>query len=91
MLDLYILIAKLLGVYQLIIFVWVILGWLQMYNALPYSRPLHMVMEVLYRLTEPVLGFFRRLLPPMGGLDLSPLIAILGLEVLIMILSKIML
>ncbi len=91
MLDLYILIAKLLGVYQLIIFVWVILGWLQMYNALPYSRPLHMVMEILYRLTEPVLGFFRRLLPPMGGLDLSPLIAILGIEVLIMILSKIML
>lgn len=91
MLDLYILIAKLLGVYQLIIFVWVILGWLQMYNALPYSRPLHMVMEILYRLTEPVLGFFRRLLPPMGGLDLSPLIAILGIEVLIMLLHKIML
>ena len=89
--DLYFLIAKLLGVYQLIIFVWVVLGWLQMYNALPYSRPLHMVMEILYRLTEPVLGFFRRLLPPMGGLDLSPLIAILGIEVLIMILRKIML
>ncbi|TDI60560.1 MAG: YggT family protein [Alphaproteobacteria bacterium] len=91
MLDLYNLIAKLLGVYQLIIFVWVVLGWLQMYNALPYSRPLHMVMEILYRLTEPVLGFFRRFLPPMGGLDLSPLIAILGIEVLIMILPKIML
>jgi len=91
LLDLYNLIAKLLGVYQLIIFVWVVLGWLQMYNALPYSRPLHMVMEILYRLTEPVLGFFRRFLPPMGGLDLSPLIAILGIEVLIMILPKIML
>ncbi len=91
MLDFYILIAKLLGVYQLIIFVWVVLGWLQMYNALPYSRPLHIIMEILYRLTEPVLGFFRRLLPPMGGLDLSPLIAILGIEVLIMILRKIML
>ena len=91
MLDLYNLIAKLLGVYQLIIFVWVVLGWLQTYNALPYSRPLHMVMEILYRLTEPVLGFFRRFLPPMGGLDLSPLIAILGIEVLIMILPKIML
>jgi len=91
LLDFYILIAKLLGVYQLIIFVWVVLGWLQMYNALPYSRPLHIIMEILYRLTEPVLGFFRRLLPPMGGLDLSPLIAILGIEVLIMILRKIML
>jgi len=91
LLDLYNLIAKLLGVYQLIIFVWVVLGWLQMYNALPYSRPLHIIMEILYRLTEPVLGFFRRFLPPMGGLDLSPLIAILGIEVLIMILPKIML
>lgn len=91
MIELYGVIAKLLGAYQLVIFVWVILGWLQMYNALPYSRPLHIIMEFLYRMTEPVLGFFRRLVPPMGGLDLSPLLAILGIEVLIMILREIML
>lgn len=39
-------------------------------------------MSLLYSLTEPVLRPVRRLLPPIGGLDLSPLLAILGLEVL---------
>lgn len=89
--DIYFLFEKLLRVYQLILFVWIILGWLQMYNALPYSRPLHFVMELLYRLTEPVLGFCRRLLPPIGGLDLSPLIAFFGIEILIIMLRGIFL
>lgn len=38
--------------------------------------------SLLHALTEPVLRPVRRLLPPMGGMDLSPLLAILGLEVL---------
>jgi YggT family protein len=28
---------------------------------------------VVYDLTEPVMGFFRRFIPPVGGLDLSPI------------------
>lgn len=31
------------------------------------------VIRVVYDLTEPVLGFFRRFIPPVGMLDLSPL------------------
>lgn len=38
--------------------------------------------SLLHSLTEPVLRPARRLLPPIGGLDLSPLVAILALEVL---------
>lgn len=38
--------------------------------------------NLLHSITEPVLRPVRRLLPPMGGMDLSPLLAILGLEVL---------
>ena len=38
--------------------------------------------EWLYRLTEPYLNFFRRLLPPMGGLDFSPVLAIFVLYAL---------
>jgi YggT family protein len=36
----------------------------------------------LYQVTEPMLGPIRRVLPPMGGLDLSPMIAILLLGIL---------
>lgn len=36
----------------------------------------------LYQVTEPVLGPIRRVLPPMGGFDLSPMVAILLLGIL---------
>ena len=36
----------------------------------------------LYQVTEPMLGPIRRVLPPMGGLDLSPMVAILLLGIL---------
>ena len=36
----------------------------------------------LYQVTEPVLGPVRRLLPPMGGFDWSPMIAIILLSIL---------
>jgi YggT family protein len=40
------------------------------------------VSQFLYRITEPVLGPVRRVLPPMGGLDLSPLVVIIGIQIL---------
>lgn len=43
------------------------------------------VSSILHNLTEPVLGPVRRYIPPMSGLDLSPLVAILGLQVLKML------
>lgn len=36
--------------------------------------------EILYALTEPVLRIFRSIIPPMGGLDVSPLLALVGLQ-----------
>jgi YggT family protein len=43
-------------------------------------------MRVLYSLTEPVLGPIRRVLPPMRlggmGLDLSPIIVLIGLQII---------
>lgn len=89
--ELYILITKLLSAYQYIIFIWVALGWLQMYNVLPNSRPLYVVMDILYRLTDPVLGAIRRILPPFSGIDFSPLVALLGIQVLKIILRNILL
>jgi len=50
--ELYSLIIWLLNLFELVIFIWVVMGWLQMFGALPYSRPLHIVMDVLYRLAS---------------------------------------
>lgn len=42
------------------------------------------VNRFLWRITEPVLGPLRRALPPLGGLDLSPLIVILFLQIVVL-------
>ena len=32
------------------------------------------LVRVIYDLTEPIMGFFRRFIPPIGGFDLSPIV-----------------
>lgn len=44
----------------------------------------------VYKLSRPLLDPIRRILPPMGGLDLSPLIAILLLEVIHRVVGEIL-
>jgi YggT family protein len=61
----------------MVIFVQVVLSWFPSNGG-----ALSVVREWTGRLTEPVLGPIRRALPPMGGLDLSPLVLILALQVL---------
>lgn len=58
----------------------VILSWIapQGYNP---------ALAVIYMLTDPVLRPFRRFLPPMGGIDLSPLFAIIALTALSIIVA----
>jgi YggT family protein len=70
-----ILVCTALSVYTLILFVRIILSWVTMaWSPPPGLAP---TIRVIYDLTEPVLGFFRRIIPIMGGLDLSPLIVFL--------------
>jgi YggT family protein len=42
-----------------------------------YNRSVAMVLDVLYRLTEPVYRPIRQFLPNLGGLDLSPLVVLI--------------
>ena len=63
-------------VYSLLIFAYVLTSWFRV----PYS--LSPVQRFLYDVCEPYLRLFRRILPPLGALDLSPIIAIGSLYVL---------
>lgn len=91
MAGLYSILFQLLSLYELLLFIWVILGWLQMFGALPYSRPLHTFMGILYRLVDPALRIVRGILPTMGGIDLSPLLVFLAIEFLKWLLAQILL
>ena len=65
--------AQLIDLYTLIVFGAVIVSWVQL-------PPTNTIAIVLHNLTEPVLGLIRRVLPPMGGLDFSPLVLLLALQ-----------
>ena len=55
-----------------------ILSWLIAFNVVnTRNQFVSAVAEFLYRITEPVLAPIRRVLPSMGGLDLSPIVLIL--------------
>jgi YggT family protein len=61
------------GVYILLIFVYVLSSWIR----LPYS--LAPVQRFLYDVCEPYLRLFRRILPPLGPVDLSPIVGVFAL------------
>ena len=55
-----------------------IMSWLIAFNVINTgNRLIYMIGDTLYRLTEPMLRPIRNLLPNFGGIDFSPLIAIL--------------
>jgi YggT family protein len=62
-------------VYILLIFAYILMSWVR----LPYSPWLNRIQRFLYDVCEPYLRLFRRILPPFGPLDLSPIIAIFSL------------
>lgn len=58
----------------------VILSWVG-------GRVRHPIIPLVYQLTEPVLRPFRRIIPPIGGLDLSALFALITIRFLILLLG----
>lgn len=74
------LLDTIIGLYMWVIIAQVVVSWLIAFSVInTHNRFVYMIVDVLYRLTEPVLGRIRRVLPSMGGLDLSPVVAILAL------------
>src|SRR5260370_2736703 len=75
-------------VYSLLILAYIITSWVR----LPYSTWLNRIQRFLYDVSEPYLRLFRRVLPSMGPLDLSPMIAVIALwlldRVLITVLNR---
>jgi YggT family protein len=72
-------------IYVLVLFARAVLSWF------PYNRdsPFNPVRRVIFTLTEPVLAPFRRIIPPIGMLDLSFLVAIIVVEILVGFLGRV--
>lgn len=73
--------SALLLVYTLIIFVYIITSLIFSFGGrVPYSRWSDAVLGFLRDVCEPYLSIFRRFIPPIGPLDISPIVAILVLQ-----------
>jgi len=64
--------------YIFLILAYVITSWIR----LPYSPWLNRIQRFLYDVCDPYLRLFRRILPPLGPLDLSPMVAVIALWLL---------
>jgi len=74
------LLMTLLMTYFFLIIVSVILSWLGQGLRHPF-------VPLVYQLTEPVLRPFRKVIPPIAGIDLSPLFALIAIRFLILLLG----
>jgi YggT family protein len=78
--SLYQIIMLILDVAWFIMIAHIIMSWLINFQVLNMRQPI--VAQIWYglnRLLEPIYAPIRRMLPPMGGLDLAPLVAFIGL------------
>jgi len=74
------LIDTLLEIYTWVVLAAVVVSWLAAFNVInERNNFVRTVMRILYNLTEPVFRPVRRVIPPMGGLDLSPIVVLVAI------------
>lgn len=72
----------LLNIVYFIVIAHVIMSWLINFQVLNLRQPLvAQIWDGLNRLLEPVYSRVRQIIPPMGGLDLAPLVVLIGVAV----------
>ena len=69
---------RLIDFYKIVIIVWCILSWIPMRTEGVIAD----VARAIDSLVSPYISLFRRFIPPFGGLDFSPILAIVVLELL---------
>ena len=76
--SIFILLDSVITIYLWIIIINAMLSWLVAFNILnTQNRFVYSILELSYRLTDPILNKIRRFLPNLGSLDISPIILLL--------------
>jgi len=92
LIPLIVVLSSVIGIYVWVVIASVIMHWLISFHVINHNNNfVLMVIEFLYRATEPVLMRVRRFLPTLGGFDLSPLVVILVLWFLQAVLGRLLL
>ena len=89
MTSLYQILMMILQIAQFLILAQVIMSWLVNFQVLNLRQPLvRQIWDGLNRLLEPLYAPIRRILPPMGGLDLAPLVVLIAIYALQIVLRN---
>jgi YggT family protein len=74
---------ELISIYTWIVIIAVVVSWLVAFGVINmYNRTARGIVQALDAITDPVFRQVRRVIPPIGGLDLSPLIVLIALQFL---------
>jgi YggT family protein len=74
------LILTIIDLYIYVLIAAAVMSWLIAFNVVNAHNPtVRMIWDFLYRITEPALRPIRNVLPGLGGIDISPVILIIGL------------
>jgi YggT family protein len=69
-------------VYILLIFIYILTNWMLSFGVrMPYHRVVDAIINFLRDVCEPYLRLFRRFIPPLGMIDITPIIAIIVLYI----------
>ena len=78
MIAIFYLVLQILKLYSYVIIANVVISWLIAFNVLnTQNRFVYSILELTYKLTEPILNIIRRFLPNLGSLDISPIVLLL--------------
>ncbi|SHF10788.1 YggT family protein [Loktanella atrilutea] len=83
MMSLFQILMLLLGIARFFIFAHFIMSWLISFDVLNVRQPLvGQIWYTLQRILEPIYRPIRNILPSMGGIDLSPIVALVAIEII---------
>ena len=78
MIAIFYLLLQILKIYSYVVIANVIVSWLIAFNILnTQNRFVYSILELTYKLTDPILNKIRKFLPNLGTLDISPVILLL--------------
>ena len=78
MIAIFYLVLQILKLYSYVVIANVIVSWLIAFNILnTHNKFIYSILELTYKLTDPILNKIRRFLPNLGSLDISPIILLL--------------
>ena len=72
----FLLLARVLQIYTFVLLIRILITWI------PNLDPYHPIVQLLFQVTEPVLEPARMLIPPIGMIDISPIVVFIVLGIL---------